>query len=124
MCGFVLSLGRIVSATRFNKLSCICHYFDKVTSAPPNGVITFERRVLSSSPSWEGSSSLLTQLHADSKGTIECNGQGMLQVITFPMHDIWVYVYVLVHAHTEERCMVVNCKLVMQHWNSKQAKVD
>ena len=69
-----------ISSMRFNKLLCLCHYFSRVTSKIPNGVITFERKVLTSSPSWEKSRSLFTKLHVDSQGTIELGGQGMLQV--------------------------------------------
>ena len=47
----------------------------------PVGVVTFHRQVLATPPQWEKSSTLLSQLHMDSEGTIEDNGQGMLQVM-------------------------------------------
>ena len=46
----------------------------------PEGVVTFHRQVLATPPQWEKSSSLLSRLHVDSEGTIEDDGQGMLQV--------------------------------------------
>ena len=69
-----------ITPTRFNKLACLFHYFARVTSVLPEGVITFERKVLISPPSWEKSEALFTNIHVDSKGTIERNGQGMIQV--------------------------------------------
>ena len=69
-----------ISATRFNKLMCIYHYFSRVTASPPEGTVTFERRGLVAPPAWERSDAVFTKLHVDSSGTIEMNGGGMLQV--------------------------------------------
>ena len=61
-----------------NNLSCIV--FFRVTKSMPVGVVTFHRQVLTMPPQWEKSSSLLSSLHVDSRGTIEDHGHGMLQV--------------------------------------------
>ena len=62
------------------KLKCLFHYFARVTSHMPEGVLTFSRQVLHPAPQWERSEASLTNLRVDSTGTIEDNGQGMLQV--------------------------------------------
>lgn len=62
------------------KLKCLFHYFARVTSHMPEGVLTFSRQVLHPAPQWERSEASLTKLRVDSTGTIEDNGHGMLQV--------------------------------------------
>ena len=51
----------------------------------PTGNITFHRQVINKEdfPKWEKSSASLTKLHVSSKGNIEDDGMGMLQVIHF-----------------------------------------
>ena len=92
--GLFVNRGRrgVVETSQTHKLACLFHYFKRVTSSPPGGTLSFERRVLSSSlygsapslgaspPCWESSTRPLAQLHVDSAGTIEGHGHGMLQV--------------------------------------------
>ncbi len=42
--------------------------------------MTFARQVLGDPPQWDRSEARFTKLHIDSKGTIENDGHGMLQV--------------------------------------------
>lgn len=73
--------GGVAEPSQINKLACLFHYFHRVTSHhPPQGTLSFERRVLQRPPDWESSMCPLSQLHVDSTGTIEGNGDGMLQV--------------------------------------------
>lgn len=69
-----------ISAVRANKLKCLFYYFARVTAMMPEGTVTFARQVLVNPPQWDRSTSTFTKLHIDSKGTIENEGQGMLQV--------------------------------------------
>ena len=65
------------------KLSCLINYFRRVTQEEtPKGIVTFTRRSLSESqlPNWKLSTNYLPELRITSKGTIEDNGTGMLQV--------------------------------------------
>ncbi|XP_027845284.2 poly(ADP-ribose) glycohydrolase [Aphis gossypii] len=68
----------------YEKLKCIICYFKKVTSANSvlNGIVTYSRRRLPSGdlPYWLQSTKKLTNLYITSDGTIEDNGDGMLQV--------------------------------------------
>ena len=68
-----------ISQDRENKLRCLFHYFTRVTTTMPRGVVTFERQVLKDPPQWETSCTLLTKLHIISEGSIEDKGHGMLQ---------------------------------------------
>ncbi|KAJ8339498.1 hypothetical protein SKAU_G00362840 [Synaphobranchus kaupii] len=67
------------------KLQAIFHYFKEVTgeeSKVPRGLVTFSRRHIPDSNllDWTRRQETLTKLHISSEGTIEKNGQGMLQV--------------------------------------------
>ncbi|KAJ8679546.1 hypothetical protein QAD02_015333 [Eretmocerus hayati] len=64
------------------KLKCIFHYFRRVTSRAPEGTITIQRRFISKKncPRWEKQQMKLPPLHITSKGTIESQGAGLLQV--------------------------------------------
>ncbi|KAL6255823.1 hypothetical protein P5V15_013066 [Pogonomyrmex californicus] len=64
------------------KLKCLFHYFRRVTTKAPEGVITIERRYipLESCPKWNLQDQKLPPLHVTSKGTIEIEGAGLLQV--------------------------------------------
>uniref|UniRef100_A0A1I8P7Y8 poly(ADP-ribose) glycohydrolase n=1 Tax=Stomoxys calcitrans TaxID=35570 RepID=A0A1I8P7Y8_STOCA len=72
------------------KIKCICHYFRRVCpkendrSNVPSGCVTFERRAipLPELPNWSASGKPLgvTPLHINSSGTIEDQGEGLLQV--------------------------------------------
>lgn len=68
----------------YEKLKCIICYFKKVTSVNSalNGIVTYSRRRLPSGdlPYWLQSTKKLTNLYITSDGTIEDNGDGMLQV--------------------------------------------
>ncbi|XP_060944898.1 poly(ADP-ribose) glycohydrolase [Limanda limanda] len=66
------------------KLRAIMHYFNVVTDekTKPEGLVTFERRCLRDSelPSWRRCDEKLSKLYVTSKGNIEANCAGMLQV--------------------------------------------
>ncbi|KAL5245031.1 hypothetical protein ACI65C_012441 [Semiaphis heraclei] len=68
----------------YEKFKCIICYFKKVTSADSvlNGIVTYSRRRLPSGdlPYWLQSTKKLTNLYITSDGTIEDDGDGMLQV--------------------------------------------
>eukprot|EP00117_Sycon_ciliatum_P026157 scpid34572/ scgid21537/ Poly(ADP-ribose) glycohydrolase len=70
---------RSMSPSRAAKLRCILHYFQCVTSNPPAGVISFERRFLAGAPQWTSSMFTLSDLFVADDGTIEDDGDGMLQ---------------------------------------------
>ena len=69
-----------INTVQAAKLQCIFHYFTRVTSTIPTGTITFTRQVCTDPPQWDKCTAKLTRLHITSEGTIEENGQGMLQV--------------------------------------------
>ncbi|XP_055851769.1 poly(ADP-ribose) glycohydrolase [Episyrphus balteatus] len=66
------------------KIKCICHYFKRVCSRTPTGVVSFIRRNIPASdlPNWSHIEAPLavTPLHITSCGTIEDQGRGLLQV--------------------------------------------
>ncbi|XP_044019435.1 poly(ADP-ribose) glycohydrolase-like [Aphidius gifuensis] len=64
------------------KLRCLIHYFRRVTSVAPQGTVTFQRRYipLDDCPEWGKMTHQLPPLHITSKGTIESNAAGLLQV--------------------------------------------
>ncbi|XP_011689783.1 PREDICTED: poly(ADP-ribose) glycohydrolase-like [Wasmannia auropunctata] len=64
------------------KIKCLLHYFRRVTTKAPEGIITIERRYipLESCPRWNLQDQKLPPLHITSKGTIESEGAGLLQV--------------------------------------------
>ncbi|XP_043273552.1 poly(ADP-ribose) glycohydrolase-like [Venturia canescens] len=64
------------------KLKCLFHYFRRVTSKAPGGTITLERRYIPKEdcPKWDQLDAKLPSLHITSKGTIETEGAGLLQV--------------------------------------------
>ncbi|XP_014470896.1 PREDICTED: poly(ADP-ribose) glycohydrolase-like [Dinoponera quadriceps] len=64
------------------KIKCLFHYFRRVTSKVPEGVITIERRYIppEDCPKWHSLVKKLPSLHITSKGTIENEGAGFLQV--------------------------------------------
>ena len=49
----------------------------------PKGTVTFRRQGLNQTPNWFNSNTELRRLHVTSKGTIEDDGIGMLQVWCF-----------------------------------------
>ena len=63
------------------KLKCLLCYFSQVTSRPRQGLVTFSRLSLPaySRPRWAESTNTLAKLHLDWRGTIEQEGEGMLQ---------------------------------------------
>ncbi|GAB1869593.1 WD repeat and FYVE domain-containing protein 3 [Camponotus japonicus] len=64
------------------KIKCLLHYFRRVTAKAPEGVITIERRYIprENCPKWNLQNQKLSPLHITSKGTIENEGAGLLQV--------------------------------------------
>ncbi|XP_018549739.2 poly(ADP-ribose) glycohydrolase [Lates calcarifer] len=72
------------SERKQEKLRAIMHYFNVVTDekTKPKGLVTFERRCMSAAdfPNWRSSVEMLQKLHVTSKGRIETDGEGMLQV--------------------------------------------
>ncbi|XP_066506640.1 poly(ADP-ribose) glycohydrolase isoform X2 [Hoplias malabaricus] len=66
------------------KLRSIFHYFNTVTeeATKPDGLVTFERICIPQKdlPCWKKKTETLTKLHVTSHGSIEKQGQGMLQV--------------------------------------------
>ncbi|XP_034945167.1 poly(ADP-ribose) glycohydrolase [Chelonus insularis] len=70
------------SASVTEKLKCLFHYFRRVTSSTPEGTITIERRYIPKEdcPTWDTKNEQLPPLHITSKGTIETEGAGLLQV--------------------------------------------
>lgn len=69
-----------VSQDQVNKLKCLFHYFTRVTGKMPEGIVTFHRHGLNTPPEWDKNCTQFTKLHVTSQGTIEDQGQGMLQV--------------------------------------------
>ncbi|XP_050391960.1 poly(ADP-ribose) glycohydrolase isoform X1 [Patella vulgata] len=66
---------------KFQKLKCIFHYFERVTSKMPRGIVTFTRQFIQNTPNWENCHEKLPeQIHVSSSGTIEDDGFGLLQV--------------------------------------------
>uniref|UniRef100_A0A6V7LA66 poly(ADP-ribose) glycohydrolase n=1 Tax=Bracon brevicornis TaxID=1563983 RepID=A0A6V7LA66_9HYME len=70
------------SAAVTEKLKCLFHYFRRVTMSPPEGTITIQRRYIppKNCPRWDKLNIPLPPLHITSKGTIETEGAGLLQV--------------------------------------------
>ncbi|XP_057337109.1 poly(ADP-ribose) glycohydrolase-like [Microplitis mediator] len=69
-------------STVTEKLKCLFHYFQRVTTSAPEGTITIRRRFISKDncPKWDKANCPLPSLHITSKGTIETDGIGLLQV--------------------------------------------
>ncbi|XP_041364453.1 poly(ADP-ribose) glycohydrolase-like isoform X2 [Gigantopelta aegis] len=65
---------------KMQKLQCIIHYFKRVTTQVPLGVVTYTRQSVSNCPDWNELTVNLPRLHVSSDGTIEDDGKGMLQV--------------------------------------------
>ncbi|KAI5937452.1 poly(ADP-ribose) glycohydrolase isoform X1 [Manis javanica] len=68
------------SSRKPEKLKTLFCYFRRVTEKKPTGLVTFTRQSLEDFPEWERCEKPLTRLHVTYEGTIERNGQGMLQV--------------------------------------------
>ncbi|XP_038589571.1 poly(ADP-ribose) glycohydrolase isoform X3 [Micropterus salmoides] len=71
------------SERKKEKLRAIMHYFKVVTNeeTKPTGLVTFERRFKETDPShWRHCKEKMPKLHVTSRGTIEREGTGMLQV--------------------------------------------
>ncbi|XP_048764077.2 poly(ADP-ribose) glycohydrolase-like isoform X2 [Ostrea edulis] len=65
---------------KLEKLKCIFHYFRRVTTKMPAGVVTFTRQSLDNFPDWKNLETKLTDIHVSAEGTIEDDGDGLLQV--------------------------------------------
>ncbi|EDO41019.1 predicted protein, partial [Nematostella vectensis] len=70
------------STVKCEKLQSVLHYFRCVTQCTPTGTLTFHRQALQSEdlPKWERSSENFSRLHVSTKGNIEDDGTGFLQV--------------------------------------------
>ncbi|XP_074473537.1 poly(ADP-ribose) glycohydrolase isoform X2 [Sebastes fasciatus] len=70
------------SERKKEKLRAILHYFHLVTETKPKGLVTFERRCLKDAdlPNWRKCKEKMPKLHVSSRGTIETEGTGLLQV--------------------------------------------
>ncbi|XP_064164886.1 poly(ADP-ribose) glycohydrolase isoform X1 [Anguilla rostrata] len=73
------------SERKMQKFKAIFNYFEVMTGEErqvPRGLVTFTRRYIPDHefPRWRSRNDTLTKLHISSKGTIEKDGQGMLQV--------------------------------------------
>ncbi|KAL9978494.1 hypothetical protein ACROYT_G016017 [Oculina patagonica] len=70
------------NSVKTEKLQAIFHYFRRITKEMPTGTVTFQRQMVKSSimPEWEKCTALFGKLHVSTKGTIEDNGAGFLQV--------------------------------------------
>ncbi|XP_030623916.1 poly(ADP-ribose) glycohydrolase-like [Chanos chanos] len=70
------------SKQKTEKLRAIFHYFSTVTAPDANlkGLVTFERRCLADPPNWREEKDELTRLYISPDGSIEREGDGMLQV--------------------------------------------
>ncbi|XP_052686077.1 poly(ADP-ribose) glycohydrolase-like isoform X2 [Crassostrea angulata] len=65
---------------KLEKLKCIFNYFRRVTTAMPAGVVTFTRQCVDKFPDWKNLGDTLTDIHVSAEGTIEDDGDGLLQV--------------------------------------------
>lgn len=63
------------------KIKCVLHYFRRVTTKAPTGLVTFTRQTVSyqDTPNWVASKKHLPNLHVSSTGLIE-EATGLLQV--------------------------------------------
>lgn len=52
----------------------------------PAGVVTFTRQCVDKFPDWKNLGDILTDIHVSAEGTIEDDGDGLLQVITATHH--------------------------------------
>ncbi|KAK0181940.1 hypothetical protein PV327_000118 [Microctonus hyperodae] len=70
------------SAAVMEKFKCLFHYFRRVTTSAPEGTITIQRCYIPKEdcPNWSQIHNQLPPLHITSKGTIETDGAGLLQV--------------------------------------------
>lgn len=70
------------NSVKTEKLQAIFHYFRRVTKEMPTGTLTFQRQIVTSSdmPAWERCCASFGKIHVSTKGTIEDNGTGFLQV--------------------------------------------
>ncbi|KAK3580069.1 hypothetical protein CHS0354_001021, partial [Potamilus streckersoni] len=67
-------------SVKMEKLRCILHYFTRVCEKTPCGTVTITRMHKSESHNWDEMNTHLLGLHVSSEGTIEDDGEGMLQV--------------------------------------------
>lgn len=70
------------NSVKTEKLRALLHYFRRITREMPTGTLTFQRQAVKSTgfPVWESCSATFGKLHVSSRGTIEDNGAGFLQV--------------------------------------------
>ena len=71
----------VVHKVKTEKLRCLLNYFRRVLSDMPCGTVTFTRKVLQPQENrWENSNDKIVDLCVVPHGTIEDDGEGMLQV--------------------------------------------
>ncbi|XP_071130686.1 poly(ADP-ribose) glycohydrolase-like isoform X2 [Mytilus edulis] len=72
----------IPNEVKMEKLKCIIQYFSRVTKKMPTGLVTFTRQCVGhiDFPKWDSLDTPLRDLHVSSEGTIEDDGEGLLQV--------------------------------------------
>ncbi|XP_059617955.1 poly(ADP-ribose) glycohydrolase [Phlebotomus argentipes] len=82
-----INFNRLFASTEarcLEKIKCICHYFKRIFSKMPTGVITFSRRFVDPRlmPRWDLADAPFEAVKVDVRtdGTIEDNGKGLLQV--------------------------------------------
>uniref|UniRef100_UPI0037E7BB1D poly(ADP-ribose) glycohydrolase-like n=1 Tax=Semicossyphus pulcher TaxID=241346 RepID=UPI0037E7BB1D len=68
------------SSRKIEKLKTLMCYFKSFTEQKPTGLVTFTRKSLDKPLNWKSSQTRLTKLHITCEGTIEDDGNGMLQV--------------------------------------------
>ncbi|CAC5366747.1 PARG [Mytilus coruscus] len=70
------------NCVKLEKLKCIIQYFSRVTKNMPTGLVTFTRQHvgLIDFPKWDNLDTTLRDLHVSAEGTIEDDGEGLLQV--------------------------------------------
>ncbi|XP_026315833.1 poly(ADP-ribose) glycohydrolase [Hyposmocoma kahamanoa] len=95
------------------KLKCICHYFRRVCTKVPGGVVTLSRRWVPprSCPAWAQSGAALAALplHVDAQGTIE-DASGLIQM---DFANMYLGGGVLGHGSVQEEIRFVICPELM-----------
>lgn len=82
-----INFNRLFASTErqvIEKIKCIIHYFQRIITQMPTGVVTVTRRCMSSSqmPDWSNCTADFSHsmIHVTAEGTVEDQGRGLLQV--------------------------------------------
>ena len=72
----------VVNQVKTEKLKALLNYFRRVLNDMPSGTLTYTRQVLTedNTPLWEQCENEFCDLYVSPEGTIEDNGEGLLQV--------------------------------------------